>query len=377
NKIMENKKYDALMQMKLNLFTILQLAFGAAAGAFLCGWLSCPQYREMSYSYYSGPFMFIEQIRDNVDYGAPNPYPALQLVCMLACIICAVCFFVFGALSEKRKGEAYEYFTAHRDEYETENYLAANGKYYRSMVNDYLKVNSCFYGRKGKVISMYKKCTGYLFYPFIVSLLAVPVCVIGYSWSPDQNASNGSIAIIFALASMLCWFAFVFYYLVVSHRRRSYKRYAVKITVEQLNADDYDFDEAFMNYIGGDAKLSARATKMQDAGQKGIVPYVFSEPVTAVLLGGMAIYIIVIVYIAAVVITVVSGNKGLTSTKSSGNAQQRQGRIVLYGGGSDRYEVNDYGDICKFGARTGFIYVSYTNIRAHETVLAIGCRLLL
>lgn len=356
---MKDKKYDALKQMKLNLFTILQLAFGAAAGAFLCGWLSCPRYKEVGHGYYDGPFMFIEQLQQNVDYGMPNPYPALQLVCMLACIICAVCFFVFSVLSKKRKEEAYKYFTEHRSEYEEDGYLAANGKYYRSMVNDYLKVNSCFYERKGKVISMYKKCTNYLFYPFIVSLLAVPVCIIGYSGMADDAsksgiAADGAIAIIFALAAMICWLAFVFYFLVVSHRRNAYKRYAVKMTAEQLNSDNYEFDEAFMNYIGGDEKLSARATKMQNAGQKGIVPYIFSEPVTAVLLGGMAVYVIVIVYIVALVISVIYGNKGTAVAHSSGNTERRNARVVLYGGGNERYETNDYGEICKFGARTGF-----------------------
>lgn len=346
----EEKQYDALKRIKSNREKWLQLAFGALTCVFCCLWLCCPQYATSGWIVYHGPFEFRALFGGYVE---ANAWPWLQMICMLLFLGCAVCFFVFGARSKKEEKRAYERFLAHREEYENQTYLSANAKYYKAILTDYVKVNSYFYEKRGKVRFLYRTMTRFLFYPLIACGVLVPACILGYAVTSAHSEVPAATAVMFGFAAAIACAAFVFYFLVVQHRSGCFARYAANVTPAQLQKGDYVFDSVFMEHISADAKLHKRAEKMQAAGQKGILAYLFSDAVTAVLLGGMAIYLIVIVFIVALVVSIVAPDRGASSSAWSHQTPSSRA-LVLYGGMNERYETDGYGYVFKHGARTSF-----------------------
>lgn len=345
----KEKQYDALKQMKCNVYTLLQLGFGALACLFCFIWLCFPVGGGGDFAYFSGPFEFI-----NIMDGYAVGRLVAQILFVLIFAASVVCFFVFGARSAKEQNKAFQYFLSHREEYENSEYLSANAKYYNAVLKDYLKVNSYFYEKNGKAVYLYKKLTGYMRAPLLVYFLLVVGCVAGSTYISAHDIPEKYMVFSFALVAAMCWAAFVFYYIIVKHRSRCFKRYAVTDNAQKISAGDYVFDEGFMEHISADEKLSARAIKMQNAGQKGLVAYIFSDRVTAILLGGAAIYMIVILFFVALVISIVSPSKGGASMVNANTSTARAAKTVIYGSGNDKYEIDGYGYILKYGQRTGF-----------------------
>ncbi len=299
---------------------------------------------------FHGPFEF----RDAFDeFAEGNAWPCLQMICMLLFLAFTVCFFVFGARASKEAKRAYEEFLSHREEYENQPDLSENNKYYRAMLKDYVKVNSYFDEKKGKVRFLYRTMTRFLRYPLIVCGLLVPACILGYALLNAHSEVPAATAVAFGFAAALSCAAFALYFLVVQHRSGCFARYAANVTAAQLRSDDYAFDAVFMDRIAADEKLKRRAEKMQAAGQKGMFAYLFSDAVTAVLLGGMAVYLIVIVFFVALVVSIVSPGRG--NAPASGTMTHPTRRLVLYGAGpNERYETDGYGYVFKHGVRTSF-----------------------
>lgn len=361
--------YDVLKNIKHNLYTVLQLMFGLLAGIFLFNWLTVVRGSIDGVD----PFYFLHAY-DLSDFISNSLW--LQLCEMLLFIACLVCFFVFGFKSDKKKRSAYDNFLEHREFFESESYLKQNDSYYRALVNDYLKVNSCFYERKGKVKFLYRKMTSYLYIQLIIAGLAFVGAFVAFQNAADHGNLYGNAIYLVAIGLMVILYIFMFYYMVVKHRKRCFQAYAIHVEPQQIRSNEFEFDASFMEYIANDAKLAKRADKMQKAGQNGIVPYIFSEPVTGWLLGGAAIEVVIIIFIVSIVISIVTpnSNKSTVSTLNIGkeDGTNKFSGIVIYGHAGEVYEISSYHAIMYHNTRTeyeAYSYLDYIEIRKDSAVV--------
>ena len=301
-------------------------------------------------------------------------------------------YLVFSFKLRGRKRALFADFLAHREEAETEEWIASDKKAYERMLKDYLKVNGCYYTDRArtKIKFRYKQVTNvYLALAILMGVAAAAGVFYVMAAASGVRGPLGAWAVIGEAVGVLILFFLYFFFW--SERIVRFRLFALPLTMENLTAEgfvDEPYDERWLNYIRENEKLSKMAEKTTNAYSKSFFRTVLTNPVDLVLLAIPFIYVMVLVYVIRVVASIagvtLSGVTGgssdsysetsseQSSAQSSSETVSAPKKVIIEGRGyGEEYEVGDDGRLYRYGRWTDYHIIGndiYDDSRGNKCV---------